>query len=151
MDRDTFAEDASTKVFQTKNQRFIGFLQGESGFSLIDTIIGLTLIAVVIATLLMSLSTSIRASDRNRDNAFLLQLARSQLEDILKQPYSDSHSYSTISPIPDGYTLDVGVTVPITYTYSSPGSGYASETLQYITVTASGDWTSLSLSGFKVR
>lgn len=134
-----------------KGNFVIKFLSDNSGFSLLDTVIGLALIAIVVINLLTVLSASMHASDRNRDNAYLQELARSQLEDIYRQSYSDSHVYSTISPIPTGYTLGISVSVPVTYTYSSPGSGYASETLQLITITASGDWTSLSLSGFKVR
>ncbi len=134
-----------------KAKVLVKLFKDNSAFSLLDTIIGLALIAIVVVNVLMALSASMHASDRHRDNAYLLELARSQLEDIYKQPYSDSHVYSAISPIPDGYALGVSVSVPVTYTYASPGSGYASETLQLITVTASGDWTSLSLSGFKVR
>ena len=134
-----------------KTAKHIKFLFDNSGASLIEAVISLALIGIVIVILLTALSTGITTADRSRDNAYLLGLARSQLEDIYKQSYSDSHIYSLISPIPVGYAINVSVTVPATYTYASPGSGNTPETLQLITVTASGDWTSINLSGFKVK
>ncbi len=121
------------------------------GFTLIEEIIGISLIAVVIVVLWQSLSVGINTSDRTRDRATLFNLAQSQLEDILKQDYQTSHIYTSLSPIPEGYSVAVTVTVPVTYTYPSPGTGNAPETIQSIQVTVTGDYGSATVYGYKVR
>lgn len=121
------------------------------GFTLIEEIIAIGLIAAVVVVLWQALSVGINTSDRARDRATLFNLAQSQLEDILKQSYQTSYIYTPLSPLPEGYSIAVSVIVPVTYTYPSPGTGNAPETIQRIQVTVAGDYGSATVYGYKVR
>ena len=73
-------------------------LRGEAGISLIETIVGLAIVATVGVALISGLATSISAAIIHREQATGEALARSQMEYIKEQPYSDNAwSYTVAS------------------------------------------------------
>jgi Tfp pilus assembly protein PilE len=125
--------------------------RGEEGFSLIEAVVTLALMTILIILLAQTLDISILHTDRVQDRAKMLELAQRQLEDILRRDYDDvPAAYPTITP-PEGYSIAVSVSVPVTYTYAPPSEEPAPETVQKITVTVTGFTGSLDLEGFKLR
>jgi len=120
------------------------------GYILAEVLLALALAAVTIPAVIQGLSVALTAADRAQDRLTLHNLARSQLEDVLAQPYDPlPASYPILSPVPPEYTVQVEVTVPTQYSY--PGGSSAPETVQLITVRVNGPFGSVELQGYKVR
>lgn len=127
-------------------------LHCEKGASLIEVLIALALLGIVIVPLLQGLSAAINSSDHARDRATMFSLAQSQIESIQKQTFSASGSYSIISPVPSGYTVEiVNVSVPVSYYYPATTPTPVPTVIQSITVRVSGDYGAVELVGYKVN
>lgn len=125
----------------------------QRGFTLVETIVAVALVGVAVVGVLSIIGVSARSSSRGRESATLLQLARAQVETIQQAPFqSNPASYTIISPIPEGFSVSVTSTDPgTTYTYASPAPTVISGSVQLITVTATGDYGSMSLRFYKVE
>lgn len=132
--------------------RRLKFPRGEKGFTLIEIIITIFLLGIGLTVLIEGLALAVQNADRNRDRVTMLNLAKSQLEDVMKQTYDPIPSaYPTITPSPSRYSISISVSVPVNYTYPSPYPTPAEETVQLVEVTVTGDTGSLSISGYKVN
>lgn len=121
----------------------------KSGVTLLETVVGLGLVAVVLPVLLTGLASGITSSDNAYDRSLLLELAQSQMEEVLRQPYQQNAANYTLIAAPAGYSIAVSASPAITYTYPAPKSTATDETVQMLTITVSGVRGSVSLQGYK--
>jgi len=85
-------------------------MRSEQGFSLIENVVALAIVAIIAVAFLSGLATSARATVVADEHTTAASLARSQMEDIKKQAYDSANNppvYSLISGIPSGYTVSV--------------------------------------------
>lgn len=131
----------------------MGVLGGERGLSLVEVVIALALLGVALAALLQGLGSGVMGADKIRDRGQMLRLAQAQVEDIQKQPYqSCPASYTLVSAIPEGYSIQVLVSPAATYIYTAPLSTIAPEVGQLVTVTVKGQYEdTLQIGAYKVR
>ena len=108
----------------------------QQGFSLIEQIVAVALVAVVVPALVVLLSGLVRQASTSGAAVDMLTLARSQLESIKAEPYLNRpKSYSKVSPIPKKFIIDIGVEPVRTYTYPPPKSDIIlADEIQLITV-----------------
>ena len=130
----------------------------EGGFSLIEQIVAVGLVAVVVPSLTLLLSSLVRQASSADAEVAMLTLARSQAESIKEQPYQTlPGSYTLISPIPSQYSVNVTAALVKTYVYPFPDSGATlPDRIQLITVQVdcphcSPPVGSLILQEYKVR
>ena len=91
------------------------------GFSLIEQIVAVGLVAVIVPSMAVLLSSLVRQASASGDAVAMLTLARSQLESIKEQPYRElPASYPAISPIPEEFAINVTAKAVKTYTYPQP-------------------------------
>lgn len=81
------------------------------GFTLIELIIGITLLALVATGVIWGLSAGIRGVSRVETETIASQLAASQVEYIRAQPYTEPPNYELISPLPEGFSVSVSTNV----------------------------------------
>lgn len=124
-------------------------LKADPGLSLLEVLIALGVVSLAIVVLLQVLPVAIGGTSRARAGVNLVNLANSQLENIKRQTFQAS--YSPISPIPDGFTVAVTTSVPMTYRYPSPSFAQTADTVQWVTVTITGPYGSRSLEGYRAR
>jgi hypothetical protein len=76
---------------------------------LVEAIIGLGLFSVVASGFLMAVDFSLNTSGMVQEDHVSQNLARTQMEDILKLPYSDTGSYSVTVVPPGEFSLSITV------------------------------------------
>ena len=84
--------------------------RGEKGFTLIEVIIAMALLAIVAVAILSGLSTGSRAIFVADERATAESLARSQMEYVKKQPYDRTNNppiYTLLASPPAGYTISL--------------------------------------------
>lgn len=138
----------------------------QRGFSLIEQIVSVGLVAVIIPSMALLLSGLVRQASTSGAEVAMLTLARSQIESVKEQPYQGlPATYAVVSPVPDEFSIQItaaccvdGSTAPLrTYTYPAPQSANTlPDEVQLITVEVScPDCSppvgSLTLQDYKVR
>ncbi len=94
---------------------------GQQGYSLIEQIVAVALVAVVVPALVVLLTGLVRQASTAGAAVDMLTLARSQLESIKAEPYLNRpNSYSKVSPIAERFIIDIGVQPVETYSYPPP-------------------------------
>ena len=110
-------ETSDISLFKIRDRR------RQQGFSLIEQIVTVGLVAVIVPALLVLLTGLVRQASTSGAAVDMLTLARSQLESIKAEPYLNRpKSYSKVSPIPEKFIIDIGVEPVQTYTYPPPKS-----------------------------
>ena len=127
----------STFRFAPKNQR---------GMTLVEVLLALSILAVVAVVFLMAMSTSSRGVLLSQEHVSAESLAKSQMEYIKQQNYSDVGNYALLSQVPAEYTIQIAVEA-LDPRQIQTG---ADEGLQkiIITITRDGD-TVFTLEGYK--
>ena len=130
----------------------------EGGFSLLEQIVAVGLVAVVVPSLALLLSSLVRQASAADAEVAMLILARSQAESIKEQPYQTlPGSYTLISTVPGQYSVNVTAALVKSYAYPFPESGTTlPDQIQLITVQVdcihcSPPVGSLILQEYKVR
>ena len=130
----------------------------EGGFSLIEQIVAVALVALVVPSLALLLSSLVQQASAADAEVAMLVLARSQVESVKQQPYQTlPGSYTLISPIPSQYSVNVTAALVKSYVYPFPDSGVTlPDQIQLITVQVdclhcSPPVGSLILQDYKVR
>ena len=85
-------------------------MRSEKGFSLIETLVAVAIVAIVAVSFLSGLATSARATIVVDEQTTASSLARSQMEDIKSQTYDGTNNppvYSLISGVPSSYTVNI--------------------------------------------
>ena len=138
----------------------------QRGFSLIEQIVSVGLVAVIIPSMALLLSSLVQQASTSGAEVAMLTLARSQIESVKEQPYQGlPAAYDVVSPVPSEFSIQItaaccvnGSTVPLrTYTYPAPQSTTTlPDEVQLITVEVicpdcSPPVGSLILQGYKVR
>jgi type II secretory pathway pseudopilin PulG len=140
-------------------KRFLLFANGESGISLIETLVALAITGIVAVSFLSGLATSSTAVMVSQKRVTAEALAKSQIEYIKAQDYIPTADYNPIDPINSyeqydiaadlvaaGYTIDIN---PPTIINSAP-NGYGFE-VQSITIMISRNGEELlTVSDYKV-
>jgi len=120
----------------------------EKGFSLVETLVALSIMSFVAVAFLSGLSTSSKAVVTNQEQITAESLAKSQMEYIKRQCYRVDLQYNELASdqIPTGYDIE------ITPAYIDPrGDGSTNDDgLQKIVITISRDAeTVFTLEGYK--
>jgi len=138
----------------------------ERGFSLIEQIVAVALVAVVVPSMALLLSGLVKQASTSGAEVAMLTLARSQIESVKEQPYQSlPATYTVVDPVPEEFSIQVtaaccvdGSTVPLrTYTFPAPQSTVTlPDEVQLITVevscpNCSPPLGSLILQDYKVR
>ncbi len=125
-----------------------------NGTTLIETIVALSILAAVSLASLMGLNTLYNALTISERRATAESLAKSQLEDVKRQPYIEdgcpSPQYQLLDPsqIPTGY----GVTISTTCIDGNGNEASQDKGLQKVTVSVRyQDRDILQVSGYKVK
>jgi hypothetical protein len=149
--------DSSTAVPDRRLPR-LRQRRDQKGFSLIEQIVAVGLVAAVVPALVVLLSGLVRQAATSGAAVDMLTLARSQLESIKAEPFLNRpKSYQTVSPVPEKYIIDIGVEPVLTSTYPPPESDIVlADEIQLITVEVrcpgcSPSIDSLILKDYKVR
>ncbi len=74
------------------------FLRRQRGLTLIETLVGVAIFAVISVPLLVGLSTGYKSLDISRERTFAESLAKSQVEYIKAQDYISVANYPTDGP-----------------------------------------------------
>ena len=130
----------------------------QRGFSLIEQVVAVGLIAIFVTGLIGGLSLLIRGTSKSDTDVTMLSLARSQIESVKEQSFQAlPAAYAVISPVPDGFSVTIAVTAVKTYTYPEPDpTATLPDEIQLITVVVSCPDCSppanpLTLEDYKVR
>lgn len=120
----------------TPDGRFHRQLRRQSGFSLIEQIVSVGLVAVVVPALIVLLTGLVRQASTSGAAVDMLTLARSQLESIKAEPYLNRpNAYPTLSPIDEKFIIDIAVEPVLTYNYPAPKKDVVlADEVQLITV-----------------
>ena len=82
-------------------------MKSEAGFSLIETIITIAVLGVIGVAFLGGLGTSSKALAITDERETARNLAQSQMEYVMKQPYAISYAAAPIPGEYDGYTAAI--------------------------------------------
>ncbi|MBI2853974.1 MAG: hypothetical protein HYX87_03520 [Chloroflexi bacterium] len=124
---------------------------GWRGNTLIEAVIVLGLVALVIPAVLGGLSSLTTNADHAYDRSVLFELAQSQMEEVQRQGYQEDAANYTLISAPSGYSIAVSASPAVNYTYPAPSLAATQQTVQLVTVTATGVRGNLSLNAYKVR
>ncbi len=124
-------------------------LKKEKGLTLLEVVIALGIVGLTVMVLLQILPVATVGTSRARAGVTMSNLASSQMENVKQQPFQST--YSLVSPVPDGFTIAITSSVPVTYVYPSPSFTQTTDTVQLVTVTVTGPYGSGSLGGYKTR
>ena len=86
-------------------------IKSEKGFSLIETIAAIAIIGLTVVGSMAVMGATVRSADRAEGNVKLLQLVRSQVEEIKQVEFQEDPSkYPIITGLPEGTTISLEVT-----------------------------------------
>jgi prepilin-type N-terminal cleavage/methylation domain-containing protein len=88
---------------------FRSILKSEQGFNLIEVLIALGILTLVAGVFLIATSTASKAVIVGHEQVSAEGLAKSQMESIKQEPYSDDQLYTKLAQIPAGYDIDIAV------------------------------------------
>ena len=110
---------------------------GSQGFSLIEAMAAVMIIAVAVIGSMTVMSMTVRTAARSEGNVKLLQLVRSQIENMKHFEFQDDPAgYPSITELPEGVTVTFEVTDSgISYTRPQPDGTVIDKVIQKITVT----------------
>ena len=138
------------------------FLRGQRGFTLIETIVAVAILAAIGVTFISAIDTgygSVRILDEKTQAEALI---RSQLDDIKGSPYLDDGNYTVTVTLPPQYSMTINVEPPTCIGEADNCTpleelvGYPVTTIQEITVSVfrtgnGGDRPVLSVGTYKVK
>ena len=110
--------------------------RSQSGFTLVEMTISLMLISMLLTAIVGGIALVQRGSTKTRLDTVALNLARSQIESVKHQPYSESTPYPTLAPPSTDFTIAVTDTT------------LTSGVLQQIDVSVTNSGYTTTLSGF---
>ena len=112
--------------------------RGRRGFSLIEQVVAIALVAAVAGPLALLLAQVARGGSIAEAEVDMINIGRSQMESVKEQQYQDlPTSYSTIDDVPEFYTVTITAEAVKTYSYPSPSSDTLADEIQLITVEVS--------------
>jgi prepilin-type N-terminal cleavage/methylation domain-containing protein len=88
---------------------FYSALKSQHGYNLIEVLIGLAILAMVAGVFLVATSTSSRLVIIGHEQVSAEGLAKSQMESIKQEPYSEDMVYTKLAQIPGDYGIDIAV------------------------------------------
>jgi len=127
--------------------------KGESGFSLIEVVIALGILALVAVIFLVAMSTSSRATIISQERVTSDSLAKSEMEYIKSLEY-DATSNPLSYPVDPGIDIPTGYAINVSAQRLNPDADGTEDDdgLQQITVTITNNGVTVStLTGYKVR
>lgn len=111
-------------------------MRRKGGFSLVETMVAVALLAVIVVSILSAFSAATIATTRHQQLTKLDTLTRSDAEFIKSQAYSTTGTYTNIASAGYSFTyqvLNYDPGPPVTFLPTNPDSG-----LQEIVLTVSG-------------
>jgi prepilin-type N-terminal cleavage/methylation domain-containing protein len=110
-------------------------MKSQRGFTLIETMVAVALLAVIVVTILGAFGTTMLATTRHKWQSNLDRLVRSDAEYIKSQPYRPGPATNYANLVAAGYTFSTQVLYynPASQTFAA---GNADQGLQEIVLTA---------------
>lgn len=110
---------------------------GSRGFSLIETMAAIMIISTMLIGSITLMSVTVRTASRSEGNVKLLQLVRSQVENMKHFEFQDDPAgYPLITGLPEGVTVTFEVEDSgLSYTRPQPDGAVIDKVIQIITVT----------------
>lgn len=90
-----------------------GLPQGQTGFSLIETLVAVSILAAIGVVFMNAMYTAYKSVGITDEQQQAETLARSQLEDIKNATYADTASYPITVDLPPQYSMSITVTPPM--------------------------------------
>ena len=135
-----------------------GLLRGQSGISLIENLVAVSILAAIGVVFMTSLDVAHKNVSIESENLQAEILARSQLEDIKNAAYDVDGNYGVTVELPPQYSIDIDVETPDCVgtadncTSIEDLMGQTITTIQEITVTVyHSDKAVISVSCYKVE
>ncbi len=136
--------------------------RGQTGFTLIEVLVAVAILAAIGVTFIRVVDTSYRGVRVLDEKTQTEALIRSQLDDIKASPYLDSGNYTVTVTLPPQYSMSINVTAPTrigtadNYTSLEELMGEPVTTIQEITLSVfrtgnGGDRPVLSIGTYKVK
>ena len=123
----------------------------QRGFSLIETMAAIMIVALAVGGTMQVMGATIRSAGRAEGNVKLLQLVRSQVEDIKQAPFRVNANYDIIPDLPEGITMAIDASdIGAVYFYPAPVSSKIEKVIQEITVTAAQGEVDTTLTFYKL-
>jgi len=118
------------RLLEKLNKRKINPFWRQTGFTLLETLIGLGILAVIGVAFITAIDTAYKNVGLLEEQTQAEALIRSQLDDIKASPYQDSGVYpGTVTPLPQ-YSVNISVVTLDTPTCVEDGN---CNTLQEVT------------------
>ncbi len=93
-------------------QKVFKSLRGQRGFTLLEALVAVSILAAIGVVIMTSLSTAYKSVGIMDEQQQAELLIRSQLEDIKNSPYQDSGVYLVTVTLPPEYSMAITVTPP---------------------------------------
>ena len=125
---------------------------GDRGFSLIESMAAIMIISTAVIGSMALMSVTINTASRSEGNVKLLQLVRSQIENMKHFEFQDDPSgYPLITGLPEGVAVTFEVEDSgISYTRPQPDGSVIDKVIQKITVTATEGEVETSITFYKL-
>ena len=125
---------------------------GDRGFSLIESMTAIMIISTAVIGSMALMSVTVNTASRSEGNVKLLQLVRSQIENMKHFEFQDDPSgYPLITGLPEGVAVTFEVADSgISYTRPQPDGSVIDKVIQKITVTATEGEVETSITFYKL-
>ena len=108
-------------------KNFQKHLRSETGFSLVEMLVAVSIVGIAITVFITALSTGLLSVSTLKEATFAQQLAQRQIEQLKSTAYDATGVSYTLVSAPSGYTIGLAVNSAI----------YADNKIQKLTVTIS--------------
>lgn len=109
-------------------------MKAKRGFTLLETLIAVALLAIIVVSILSAFSATTIAATRHAQLTSLDRLTRSEAEYLKSQPYSATGAYTNLSAAGFSFSYQVKYYDPVSKTFT----GTTDNGLQEIILTVSG-------------
>jgi type II secretory pathway pseudopilin PulG len=141
-------------MMKSRRAPFTGFRSAQNsqlGFTLIEAVIALGILAAVAVIFLVGMQTSSRAVMVSQEHVSADSLAKSEMEYVKSLPYDDT-SVPLIYAVDPTITIPQGYNISVTAVRLDRGYPTVDDGIQQITVTVTRDGVAvLTVSGYKVN
>ncbi len=109
------------------------------------------MVGTIVTATVVAIANSARGAAQAEESVALQQLVRAQIEAVQQSPFKATVAdYPAVSNVPAGYTVSFASTNPGT-SYTYPNGTPVANVVQQITVTATGDYSQMSMTFYKIR
>lgn len=137
-------------LYRMRLRRISGRAHAETGFTMVEMIIGIFIFALVIGGVAMGTSSSLNLTRQNRNRSIAANLASQEMDELRSTKFTNiplGSTYSTPNPIPvDGvpYTVQRDIQWSYPNATSGPCQAPAGSTLAYLAAEVHVSWNNMA-------